>query len=84
MKPLIGEFDAKLEIFHNILSQARDSDKSRGPFNIQRLYGGHEQDWFSTSCSRRIAHPLVQIDFPLEAYLSRSSAQKPFFNCARK
>lgn len=45
MEPLLAEFDGKLEIFRKVLSQARDSDKNRGPVNIQRLYGGHEQDW---------------------------------------
>ena len=47
MEPLITEFDAKLETFREVLSQARDRDKNRGPVNIQRLYGGHEQDWLN-------------------------------------
>jgi hypothetical protein len=47
MEPLIAEFDAKLEIFRNVLSQARESNKNRGPFNIQRLYVGHEQEWLT-------------------------------------
>lgn len=45
MEPLTTEFDTKLAIFREIISEAKNSDRNRGLINIQRLYGRHEQEW---------------------------------------
>jgi len=47
MEPLVTQFDIQLKTFREILSEAKDSYKDRGPVNIQRLHGGHEQDWLN-------------------------------------
>jgi hypothetical protein len=48
--PLLAEFDAKLQLFTDALSQARARDQSRGPFNIQRLYRKHNE-WMAWDAS---------------------------------
>lgn len=43
--PLLLQFDDKLQRFTEILSEAEQRDRSRGPLNIQRLYGKKEEQW---------------------------------------
>lgn len=43
--PLLVEFDSKLQSFTDILSEAKERDRKRGPFNIQQLFGGKEKEW---------------------------------------
>lgn len=43
--PLLTEFNTNLRQFTNILAQAKQRDRGRGPLNIQRLYENRESEW---------------------------------------
>ena len=43
IEPLVDEFDAKLTVYESILAEGSRKDKERGPLNIQRFVGKHEQ-----------------------------------------
>jgi len=46
IEPLLANFDGQLRRYTEILALARESDKNRGPLNIQRLYGRKRtEDW---------------------------------------
>jgi hypothetical protein len=45
--PLIVGFDGRLQRFTDVLSQAQERERNRGPFSIQRLYGRKEKEWWS-------------------------------------
>jgi hypothetical protein len=50
MDPLLAEFDTKLRQFTDILSEAEEQDRTRGPLNIQRLYRKHNE-WMAWDTS---------------------------------
>ena len=43
MEPLLTDFDAKLKQFTDTISAMEQRDRTRGPLNIQRLYGRHKE-----------------------------------------
>ncbi len=43
--PLLAEFDAKLQHFTSIISEAKQRDIKRGPLNIQKLHGSKQEEW---------------------------------------
>lgn len=47
MGPLVNTFDSKLKSLTSVLSEAEASEKSRGPFSIQRLFGSKEKEWLA-------------------------------------
>jgi len=48
IEPLMGEFDMKLQTFTDIILRAQETDKERGPLNIQRIFSrGKEEQWVS-------------------------------------
>jgi hypothetical protein len=47
MEPLIVDFDSRLHTFNSVLLETKEKDKSRGPLNIQLLYGKKEKDWMA-------------------------------------
>lgn len=47
IEPLLAEFDSRLRHFNEILVETERSVKNRGLLNIERLYGGRQQDWLS-------------------------------------
>ena len=49
--PLLGDFDAKLHQFTDVLSVTEQRERTRGPLNIQRLYGKKSKEWLTWDMS---------------------------------
>jgi hypothetical protein len=47
LEPLLADFDGRLQNYSEILSEAQERDRNRGPLNIQRLYGHREKEWLA-------------------------------------
>jgi hypothetical protein len=48
INPLLVEFDGKLQQLTDILAEARQRERNRGPLNVQHLlYGNKEQEWLA-------------------------------------
>jgi hypothetical protein len=48
---LLGDFDAKLHQFTDVLSVTEQRERTRGPLNIQRLYGRKSKEWLTWDMS---------------------------------
>lgn len=49
--PLLGDFDAKLKQFTDVLDVTEQRERTRGPLNIQRLYGRKSKEWLTWDMS---------------------------------
>ena len=45
MEPLLADYDGRVRHYGEILTEPQETDKNRGPLNIQRLYGRKEKQW---------------------------------------
>jgi hypothetical protein len=49
--PLLGEFDGKLKQFTDVLATTEQRERTRGPLNIQRVYGKNSKEWLTWDMS---------------------------------